>query len=104
MIGVVRVHFRYALSGLKRGESDRARRSPDQTPQRRWRKPGELRGSVRKRRQGAQGGWRRNDRKVMCMKRGDPSGEESRWGVRVVIGARKRGNSRGAKGDRKKDA
>jgi len=59
---------------------------------------------VAKRCQGAKGGWRWNGRKVEHMKRGDPGGEESRQGVRAAIGARKRGNARGAKGGRKEGA
>jgi hypothetical protein len=67
---------------------------------------------VRKRRWGASGGWRRNDGKVGYMNQGDLAGawcgvhgrkarRADRSGVRAVIVAEKRGNSRGAKGRRK---
>jgi hypothetical protein len=43
-------------------------------------------------------------RKAMCVKRGDPAGDESRTGVRGPIGAAKRRNGRRAKGSRKVEA
>ena len=42
--------------------------------------------------------------KAMSVKRGDPTGGESRAGVRGPIGAAKRRNGRGAKGSREMDA
>lgn len=70
-----------------------------------WRSPDpeigksvELRGSVRKRRRGTLGGWRRNGRKARYVKQGDLTDGESRPGVRAPILATMRGNARGAKG------
>src|SRR3990172_12546169 len=77
-------------------------------------KPVELKGSVRKRRRGLRGGWRRKGRKVVYVKQGDLSGVRTefkperrradRAGVRAPIVALKRGNARGAKGRRKVEA
>ena len=59
----------------------------------------------RKRPWEANGGWRRNVRKAMCVKQGDPGGgHESRPEVRAAIVAVKRRSGRGAKGRRKVDA
>ncbi len=42
-------------------------------------------------------------RKAMSVKQGSPVGEEIRQGVRASIGAKKHGNTCGAKGSRKVD-
>jgi hypothetical protein len=67
-------------------------------------KPTELRGSVSKRRWEDQGSSERNGVKAGYLNRGDPSWWETATGVRALVVAVKRGNSRGAKGGRKVDA
>src|SRR5215831_9304451 len=78
-------------------------------------KPHALRGSVRKRREGAWGGWRRNGQEGRIHESGRPVRDKDgvhvhrgpksrRTGVRASIGARKRRNGRGAKGRRKVDS
>ena len=70
-----------------------------------------LRGSVGKQSSGQWGGWRRNGWTVVHVKQGDLVGAKAvfmlgvsrragRTGVRAFVGARKRGNARGAKGRR----
>jgi hypothetical protein len=63
-----------------------------------------LRGSVLKRWQGASGVWRRNGQEGREQEAGMPDlSERLGSGVRVIIGAKKQGNSCGAKGGRKED-
>ncbi len=67
------------------------------------RKPAKLRGSVIKRWQGTEGGWRRNGLKALHMNRGCLRGSVNRAEYRALVVAMKHRNRCGAKGGRKVD-